>query len=322
MVKPIWIMILIFCALFLGLMLIIARASTRNIVNPLTYMFHILERSVIEEAPQPIDKITNSFNELEIVRQAFNVLFTKIRQNTEKLEQFERAVQEAGYAIYITDSEGSIIYVNPAFERITGYPKQEALGQDPKILSSGMMPAIYFTSLWNTISMGELWDEQVVNRRKDGTIYYANQTIAPITDETGKVSSFVAIQSDVTLQREAERRLKESETLYRNLFENAADPILLLSMGTFTITECNQAAWQNLGYTKEQMNQLTFFEIQHPDSWKEVQAKISLLEKEPIVDFDSRQRTKEGEDKRGPYQPYQTGFRAAPAPPGNGPRYD
>ncbi len=295
MVKPVLLMLLLFCALFLGLMFIIAQALTRNIVNPLTYMFHILERSVIEEAPQPIDQIMHSFHELEIVRRAFNGLSMKIRQNTEKLEQFERAVQEAGYAIYITDGDGSIRYVNPAFERITGYEEQEVIGKDPRILSSGMMPEVYFTSLWNTILQGELWDEQVINRRRDGTIYYANQTIAPITDEAGKVSSFVAIQGDVTLQREAERRLKESETLYRNLFENAADSILLLSPKTLEITESNQAAWQHLGYTGEEMRQLSFFDIQHPDTWPAIQKKISLLEKEHRVHFDSRLKTKDGD---------------------------
>ena len=99
MTGPILLMILIFSALFLGLVLIIGRALTRNIVSPLTYMLHILERSVIEEAPQPIGELLNSFDELETVRQTFNVLIMKIRKNTEKLEQFGRAVQEAGYAI-------------------------------------------------------------------------------------------------------------------------------------------------------------------------------------------------------------------------------
>jgi PAS domain S-box-containing protein len=295
MIKPILLMILVLFSLFSGLMLIIAHSLTRNIVNPLTYMFHILERSVIEEEPQPIDEIMHSFNELETVRGAFNVLINKITQNTRKLGEFERAVGEAGYAIYITDRDGTITYVNPAFERITGFSEQEAMGKDPKMLSSGMMPEIYFTSLWDSIQKGELWEEEIINRRKDGSIYYANQTIAPITDEEGRVSSYVAIQNDVTHQREADRRLRESETLYRNLFENAADSILLISPDTFEITECNQAAWKHLGYTRDEMHQIAFFEIQHPDSWPEVQEKISLLQHEHQVNFDSRQRTKSGE---------------------------
>jgi PAS domain S-box-containing protein len=295
MVRPILIMILIFCILFFGLLFIIAQALTRNMVNPLTYMFQILEKSVEEEVLQPIEKIGNSFSELETVRQTFNVLISKIRQNTEKLEQFERAVEVAGYAIYITDKEGSIIYVNPAFERITGYAEQEVLGKNSRILSSGIMPDAYFTRLWDTILTGELWDEQIINRRKDGAVYYANQTIATLADEMGNVSSFVAIQNDVTLQREAERRLKESESLYRNLFENAADSILLLSTDSFEITECNQAAWQNLGYSREEMRQLSLLDIQDSDTWPVVMKEIALLEEENQVNFDSRHKTKTGE---------------------------
>jgi PAS domain S-box-containing protein len=140
-----------------------------------------------------------------------------------KLRQFKRATEAAGHAVYITDAEGRIEYVNPAFEEMTGYSETEAVGETPRLLDAEEMSTEYFDRLWETISNGETWEEDIVNQRKDGDVYHAFQTIAPINDETGTPERFVAIQSDITQRIEAEQRLR----LFRDIVERVDDPIML-----------------------------------------------------------------------------------------------
>lgn len=127
---------------------------------------------------------------------------------------FHRAVEAAGHAIFFTDFAGHIVYVNPAFEEITGYPAEEVLGETPRRLNSGYHSPEYFRQLWETITSGEVWREEIVNRRRDDDIYIANQTIAPVTDPAdGTITHFVAIQTDVTKQREHQQALERSQDL-------------------------------------------------------------------------------------------------------------
>ncbi|MFC7229128.1 PAS domain S-box protein [Salinirubellus salinus] len=127
---------------------------------------------------------------------------------------FRRAVEAAGHAIFFADASGEIVYVNPAFEEMTGYPAEEAIGRTPAILNSGHHDPEYFERLWETIASGDVWEEEVVNRRRDGETYLANQTIAPVADrEDGTISHFVAIQTDVTTQREYRREIRRQQDL-------------------------------------------------------------------------------------------------------------
>ena len=121
---------------------------------------------------------------------------------------FGRAVEEAGHSIYITDRNGVIEYVNPAFEETTGYDVTEAVGRTPRLLKSGIHDAAFYRDLWETILNGDVWRSQITNRRKDGEEYHVRQTIAPIPDESGDIVRFVAVNDDVTEERERERLLE------------------------------------------------------------------------------------------------------------------
>jgi len=135
---------------------------------------------------------------------------------------FERAVEAAGHAIFITDFDGRIIYVNPAFEEVTGYDAADALGHTPDLLNSGHHDVDYFRRLWRTILAGEVWQEEIVNRRADGGVYIANQTIAPIgSAEDGTSTHFVAIQTDITERKQHEIALERSQDLSARTEETA-----------------------------------------------------------------------------------------------------
>lgn len=126
---------------------------------------------------------------------------------------FRRAVEAAGHAIFVTDDRGRIVYVNPAFEVVTGYDAADAVGRTPKLLNSGTHPTDYFRRLWEAILGGEVWSETIVNRRASGDTYVAEQTIAPLTDDTGTITNFVAIQTDITKRKAHEMALERRQDL-------------------------------------------------------------------------------------------------------------
>jgi two-component system sensor histidine kinase/response regulator len=121
--------------------------------------------------------------------------------------------------IMITDSNGIIKWVNPAFTKLTGYAVEDVVGKNPRFLKSGMQKPSFYENLWTTISSGKRWNGELINRRKDGSHYIEDMTISPIMTD-GVVSHFVAIKQDITSQRTAEEKLKESETNYSALLEN------------------------------------------------------------------------------------------------------
>jgi PAS domain S-box-containing protein len=130
------------------------------------------------------------------------------KQREQKLQQFRKAVEQTAHVVYITDTDGTIKYVNPAFEEITGFSESEAVGQDPSILKSGEYSEEYYEELWETILSGEQWTDEMLEERADGEEIIFNQTISPITDEDGQPQKFVAVGQDTTQQKEYEQKLE------------------------------------------------------------------------------------------------------------------
>jgi PAS domain S-box-containing protein len=149
---------------------------------------------------------------------------TKRKERERERTQFQKAVEHAGYAIYITDRDGIIKYANPAFEDITGYAPHEAVGNDPSILQSGEHDKGYYRRLWNTILDGQIWEEEIVNQRRSGERYTAHQTIAPIYEDD-TIVGFVAIQSDMTAQHLREQRISVLNRILRHNLKNAVNVI-------------------------------------------------------------------------------------------------
>jgi PAS domain S-box-containing protein len=132
---------------------------------------------------------------------------TERKERERDLRRIQQAVENSGHAIYITDTDGEIEYVNPAFERTTGFTEAEVIGETPHVLSSGEMSDEYFENLWRTIQSGEIWEEEIINQRKNGETYTAIQTIAPVTDD-GEIHAFVAVHDDITERKQREATLK------------------------------------------------------------------------------------------------------------------
>jgi two-component system cell cycle sensor histidine kinase/response regulator CckA len=122
------------------------------------------------------------------------------------------AIDQAAESIVITDTAGTIQYVNPAFERITGYSQAEAIGENPRILKSGKQDAAFYEALWATITAGQVWQGRLVNRKKDGSLYTEDATISPVR-EGGAIINYVAVKRDVTRELQLEEQYYQAQKM-------------------------------------------------------------------------------------------------------------
>ncbi len=130
-----------------------------------------------------------------------------VTQRTAQLAKLFKAVEQSANSVVITDIYGAIEYVNPKFSQVTGYSQEEVLGKNPRILKSGRHPEQYYSELWKTISAGREWRGEFSNITKEGQIFWELCSIAPIRDEAGNITSYVAIKEDITDRKAYEERL-------------------------------------------------------------------------------------------------------------------
>ncbi len=131
----------------------------------------------------------------------------------EKIRLLSAAIDQTAEGVVITDTNGTILYVNPAFERITGYNQTEAIGQTPRMLKSGHHNAVFYQELWTTISSGNVWQGRSVNKKKDGSLYTEETNITPVRDENGAIINYVEIKRDVTHELKLEEQLHQSQKM-------------------------------------------------------------------------------------------------------------
>ncbi|SDY92061.1 ATP-binding protein [Halopenitus persicus] len=210
-----------------GLLIIILLfvAIDRHVVRPLEQMqaeVQSITRGDIDTSITVLDR-----ND-EIGRLSYNLAEMKdqVVSTVKETKKFQQAVEQAGHAVYLTDSDGTIEYVNPAFEEITKYSEDEALGANPRILQSGHHPTTYYEELWDTILSGEVWEEdEFVNRRATGELFFADQTIAPITSKNDEITGFVGVMADRTGERV---RDQQAQVLSRVLRHNLRTQLNLI----------------------------------------------------------------------------------------------
>ena len=138
---------------------------------------------------------------------------TARKQAEEANAKLATAVEQSAETIVITDTEGTIVYANPAFEKTTGYTRAEALGKNPHVLKSGKHDPEFYRRLWDTIKRGDVWNGHFVNRRKDGTLYEEEATISPIRDAQGVIINHVAVKRDVTREVQLEAQFRQSQKM-------------------------------------------------------------------------------------------------------------
>ncbi len=136
---------------------------------------------------------------------------TERKLATEKISKLSTAIEQSPASIVITDLTGRIEYVNAGFTRATGYSRDEAIGQNPRVLKSGEVPPETYAELWRTITAGGEWRGEFHNRRKNGELFWENAAISPIRDAAGNITHYLAVKEDITARKQAEEDLREAK---------------------------------------------------------------------------------------------------------------
>jgi two-component system cell cycle sensor histidine kinase/response regulator CckA len=191
----------------------------------------------------------------------------------EMLRKLSRAVEQSPVSVIITDTGGSIEYVNPKFTQVTGYSSDEVLGMNPRILKSGELSPEVYREMWETITAGREWRGELHNRKKDGELFWEFASISPIFDDRGQITHFVAVKEDVTDRKRAEETLARSELLFRSLIENALDIIAFVTSDG-AVRYVSPSVERLLGYDPTRVGDLNVFDLIHPDDLAEAKTKF------------------------------------------------
>ena len=156
------------------------------------------------------------------------------------------ALGSAGDGIVITDPRGGVVWTNPAFTRLTGYESGEVVGRSIRLLKSGEQTPGFYQSMWRTLLAGEVWQSEIVNRNRDGTLTTFEQTTTPVTDPAGGITHFVSIYRDIGQRKRMELAVAESEERFRTLALATVEAVLIHD--DRCILEVNPAAVELFGY--------------------------------------------------------------------------
>jgi PAS domain S-box-containing protein len=229
-----------------------------------------------------------------------------VRERTRELNKLAQAVEQNPLSVVITDIDGTIEHVNPTFTKVTGYQPDEVIGKNPRVLKSGETSADQYAGLWTTILEGRVWRGEIQNRRKNGDLYWAAISIAPVTDESGTVTHFIAMTEDITRGKQVELALrdaklaaeeatqakgellanmKESEEQFRTLVSNIPGTTYrCLPRHPWTMLYISDEIHNLSGYPPEDFlgeNPLhTFGDLMHPDDVKPIAANTAQAVKE------------------------------------------
>lgn len=169
-----------------------------------------------------------------------------------RIKLLHDAINHAPHSVIITDSSGVIMYVNPKFCEVTGYSLSEAVGNTPRLMKSGMQDDNFYKNLWSTILQGKEWKGEIINKKKNGELYWEQVSINPIMDENNNIVNFVANRNDISDIKEKEEKLRTSDNWYKALFGNTGTATCILD-NDGTISLANPKSLELSGYTKEEI---------------------------------------------------------------------
>ncbi len=164
--------------------------------------------------------------------------------------------------VAVTDLQGSLVYVNDKFCEISGYSREELLGQNHRMINSGTHPKSFFQEMYQSIYAGKVWHGDICNKRKDGSLYWVRTTIVPFEDaQTKKLSQFIAIRTDITQERETMQALQQSEQYLRAIYDYSFTAIVV-GDDEGRYLQVNDFACQLFGYSREELLQMSVSDLQ------------------------------------------------------------
>jgi PAS domain S-box-containing protein len=138
---------------------------------------------------------------------------TERKRVEQELNRLATAIDHSTEAVIITNPDGSIVYVNPAFEMVSGYSRDEVIGENPRILKSGKNLDATYAELWNTVRSGKAWRGRLINRRKDGSLFTEDTSISPVYDGSGSIANYVCVKRDITKELNLEEQFRHSQKM-------------------------------------------------------------------------------------------------------------
>ena len=176
---------------------------------------------------------------------------TERKRHEESLRTLSAVVQQSPTSVIITDLGGRIQYVNPQFIEITGYSPEEVVGENPRLLKSGLTPGSVYREMWGALGQGLAWHGELVNRRKNGEIYYEAAHISPVFDEHGKPFQYVGIKFDITKRKAMEREIASQQEGMRQMLETSPIAVRVAVSGGHRVIFANQRYAELVGRDAE-----------------------------------------------------------------------
>ena len=258
----------------------------------------LAEEKLAQQAPAPpVSEIDTQrlLHELQVHQIELELQNSALRRAVETAQKLALAVEQTPLSIVITDLAASIEYANLAFSVISGYSNDEVLGKNPRFQQSGQTPHTTYEQLWQTLTSGQIWRGELINRRKNGEIYKEFQVIAPVRRNNGEVTHYVCVKEDVTEKRQAEQARLESEKRFQDIAEASADWIWEINPeGCYTFVSDGVKAL--LGYSKEEVLGKTPLDFMPPEEAERIGAifAASAARRESFRSLDSIVLRKDG----------------------------
>jgi phosphoserine phosphatase RsbU/P len=232
--------------------------------------------------------------ELADANKVLRAEITDRKRAEEQLLTLSRVVEQSPNAVIVTDPAGHIEYVNPKFTDITGYSAQEVLGKKPHILHSPKTSREIYQELWRLISSGNEWRGEIQDRKKNGELYWARQSISSIKDTNGAITHYVSIMEDITAHKQVEEALKESEERFRQMADMAGEWIWEQGPNGRYIY-CSSAVKAIVGYEPEEVVGRFFYELFTVEDRKQVALGHYVTDNmEPFFGLINHYRHKDG----------------------------
>jgi len=214
----------------------------------------------------------------------------------ETIRKLYQAIEQTSEIVFTTDTEGTINFVNTAFENVYGYKREEVVGKaTPRILKSGVMNKTFYKDLWKKLPAGKGLRKEIINRTKDGRLITIHTSFTPIFNDTQILIGYMAVQEDITEKKIAEKKLLDAELQYRTLFEQSPDGICVIDYKTLLPLEFNEKIHTQLGYSREEFSQLKISDYEIIDTPDVIKARATKIMHEGMDNFLSRHKTKNGD---------------------------